>query len=288
MQNAEGKVCVITGGTGGLGMAVAERLAAHTGRLVLIGRDRRKGEMALLRLKRRAPWLAVEIRYADLSRLDNVRELAARLRAALPRIDLLINNAGAVYSSREVTPDGIERTFALNHMAHFVLTELLRERLAASAPARVINVTSMLHRLVTLDFDDLQGERHYGGWLAYSRSKLCNILFTRELSRRLGGTGVTANCLNPGFLRTGFGDNNGKAFQIGFGILKSLFGLPPKWAAAAVESVATSPELEAVTGAYFGMIWKATPSRAALNDDAASRLWQVSERLAGIARCASL
>src|SRR6185503_14947145 len=208
MADIKSKICVITGATSGIGLETADALAALGARLVLIGRDQARGNAALARLRNRTPDVEAQIHCADLSRLTEIRQLAETLRA-LPRIDVLINNAGAMFTRREVTADGLERTFATNHMAYFLLTELLRERLVASAPARIVNVASDAHRRAWLDFDDLQGEKRYSGMNAYGRSKLCNILFTRELARRLAGTGVTANCLHPGFVASRFGDESG-------------------------------------------------------------------------------
>src|SRR5262249_29237621 len=214
MAGMEGKLCVITGATSGIGLVAAERLAAQGAQLVLVGRDPARGGAAIARIRRRAPRAGGRVHYADLSRLDALRTLAAGLNA-LSRIDVLINNAGAMFWRREVTADGLERTFALNHLAYFVLTALLRDKLAASSPARIVNVASDAHRGARLDFGDLQSARNYSGIRAYSRSKLCNILFTRELARRLAGTGVTANCLHPGFVNSRFADNNPHIIGIG-------------------------------------------------------------------------
>jgi NAD(P)-dependent dehydrogenase (short-subunit alcohol dehydrogenase family) len=277
-----GKLCIITGATSGIGLTTAEQLAARGARLVLVGRDSAKGEAALARLRRRAPAVAAEIHYADLSRLDEVRRLGATLAAAFPRVDVLINNAGAIYRRRGVTADGLERTFALNHMAYFLLTELLRERLQAAAPSRIVNVASEAHRRTTLDFDDLQGARHYDGWLAYRRSKLCNILFTHELARRLEGTGVTANCLHPGFVASRFGDDNGGLFRLGLGIAKRCFAISPEQGAETSVYLAASPEVAGETGGYYARCRLTAPSGAAQDAAAARRLWQESARLAGM------
>jgi NAD(P)-dependent dehydrogenase (short-subunit alcohol dehydrogenase family) len=222
-----------------------------------------------------------EIVYADLARLDELRRLGTDLNAALPRIDVLVNNAGAIFWRRSVTADGLERTFALNHMAYFLLTELLQERLAASAPARIVNVASEAHRDSRLDFDDLQTARHYSGWRAYQRSKLCNILYTRELARRLAGTGVTANCLHPGFVASRFGDDNGGLFKAGIVIAKRFMAVSPEQGAQTPIYLATSPDVAASSGAYFRKCAPSVPSPAAQDDSAAARLWQESARIAG-------
>ena len=224
----------------------------------------------------------MEIFYANLGRLAAVRELAGTLLAQVPRIDVLINNAGAIFQRRETTEDGLERTFALNHMGYFLLTALLRDRLVASAPARIVNVASQAHRGATLDFADLQTARGYSGWRAYQRSKLCNILFTRELARRLGGTGVTANALHPGFVASRFGDNNHGLFRFGLGIAKRFAAISMEEGAETPVYLATSPEVAAVTGRYFDKCRPSEPSLAAQDDAAAARLWQESARIAGV------
>jgi NAD(P)-dependent dehydrogenase (short-subunit alcohol dehydrogenase family) len=236
----------------------------------------------LARIKRRVAGAAIESEIADLSRLDEVRSLGARL-AALPRIDVLINNAGAMFQRRQITPDRLERTFALNHLAYFVLTDLLRDRLIESAPARIVNVASEAHRGAKLHFDDLQSEHNYRGFAAYGRSKLCNILFTRELARRLQGTGVTANCLHPGFVASRFGDDNGGLFRIGIGIAKRLLAISLEDGAATSIHLASAPEVEGRTGLYFDKCKPATPSAAAQDDTVAQELWLRSARIAGIA-----
>ena len=276
-----GKVIVITGATSGIGQIAAERLAAMGARLVLVARDEARGEAALMRLAERAPGLAHTIHYADLSRLAEMRRVATEIAAAEPRIDVLINNAGALFNSRHLTEDGLERTFALNHMAYFVLTHGLRERLAASAPARVINTASGAHRGATLDFRDLQSKTGYRGFKVYGRSKLCNILYTRELAHRLAGTGITANCLHPGFVATRFGDASGRVFSHVIRIAK-LFAISPEKGADTIVHLAASPEVADVSGGYFYKRRPATPSDEARDAAAASRLWAESARLAGI------
>src|SRR6185312_4690777 len=201
----DGKICVITGATSGIGLEAAGQLARRGARLVLVGRDPRRGEAALVRLRALVPRVEATIHYADLSLMAETRRLADELAAALPRIDVLIDNAGAVFDRHELTAEGLERTFALNHMAYFLLTNLLLDQLKAAAPSRIVVVASEAHRGAQLDFADLAGRRVGGGWQAYRRSKLANILFTAELARRLAGTGVTANCLHPGFVASRFG-----------------------------------------------------------------------------------
>jgi NAD(P)-dependent dehydrogenase (short-subunit alcohol dehydrogenase family) len=193
---------------------------------------------------------------------------------------VLLNNAGAFFAERVVIEDGLEQTFALNHMGYFRLTALLRERLIASAPARIVNVASEAHRNASLDFDDLQTARGYNGWKAYQRSKLANILFTRELARRLAGTGVTANCLHPGFVKTSFGDNNRGFWGIGIRLGKLFAAISIPRGAETPVYLASAPEIEGVTGKYFDKCRVREPNAAARNDADAERLWKESERLA--------
>jgi NAD(P)-dependent dehydrogenase (short-subunit alcohol dehydrogenase family) len=280
MAGMEGKLCVITGATSGIGLITAERLAAMGARLVLVGRDPARGEAAVARIRGRAPRTEVSIHYADLSRLDALRTLASGLNA-LSRIDALINNAGAMFWRRQVTADGLERTFALNHMAYFVLTALLRNKLVASSPARIVNVASEAHRGARLDFGDLQSKRNYSGMRAYSRSKLCNILFTREIARRLSGTGVTANCLHPGFVHSRFGDNNPGLVGFGTRIVKQLFAISPERGAETSVYLASAPEVEGKSGGYYDQCAPKVPSPEAQDDAAARRLWEESARIVG-------
>jgi len=275
-----GKVCVITGATSGIGLVAAERLAAMGARLVLVGRDQARGEAAIARIKRRTPGAEIRIHYADLSRLVEMNRLASEIAAIEPRIDILVNNAGAMFAARSVTEDGLERTFAVNHMAYFVVTNRLKERLVAAAPARIVNTASDAHRGNTLDFDDLQSTRRYRGLTAYGRSKLANILFTREFARRLAGTGVTANSLHPGFVATRIADNNGGVFRLGVSIAKGLFALSPEKGAETMVHLASSPEVAGVSGGYFAKSRPATPTAAAQDDAAARRLWEESARIA--------
>jgi NAD(P)-dependent dehydrogenase (short-subunit alcohol dehydrogenase family) len=277
----KGKTVVITGGTSGIGEIAAERLAQMGARIVLIARDKSRGEAALARLHERAPGLGHAVHYADLARIPEMKRVAAEIAHKEPRIDVLINNAGAMFSSRRLTEDGLEYTFALNHMAYFVVTEGLRERLLASSPARIVNVSSSAHQGATVDFDDLQSAKGFGAMKAYGRSKLCNILFTRELARRLHGTGVTANCLHPGFVATRFGDQSGGVISRFVGLAK-LFAIPPEKGAETIIYLASSPKIAATTGRYFYKCGPITPSYAARDDRAALLLWERSAALADL------
>jgi NAD(P)-dependent dehydrogenase (short-subunit alcohol dehydrogenase family) len=280
MTDLTGKIIVVTGATSGIGYETALRLARMGARLAIVGRDRNRGEAARRALAREVTAADIAVFTADLSSMAETRRLAGELLAALPRIDVLVNNAGAMFARRALTAEGLERTFALNHMAYFLLTDLLRERLVASAPSRVVVVASEAHRRASLDLDDLQTERNYGGWYAYCRSKLANILFTRELARRLTGTGVGAHCLHPGFVASGFDDGNKGVFHFGFGLAKRLFAIPVEAGARTSVHVAVADGL--VDGGYYVKSALASPSAAAKDDDAALRLWQGTARLAGL------
>ncbi len=290
-QDMRGKIVVITGATSGIGQVAAESLASMGARIVQVARNRERGQEALERLQARAPAVAHSVYYADLSRLSEMKRAASEISKAEPRIDVLINNAGAMFGSRQLTEDGLELTFALNHVAYFVLTQGLRQGLAAAAPARVVNTASDAHSGAKLDFNDLQSAEAYGGgfleslryggpgFKVYGRSKLCNILFTRELARRWTGTGVTANCLHPGFVATRFGDQSGGLLSFGIGIAKR-FALSPQQGAETLTYLASSPDVAGVTGEYFHKCRPIAPSQEAQDAAAAQRLWDETSRLA--------
>lgn len=285
-----GKVVVITGATSGIGLVASQRLAEKGARIVQIARDRRRGQDALDRLRALAPGIAHAIHYADLSSLREMKRVAAEIAEAEPRIDVLMNNAGAIFGTRQVTADGLERTFALNHMSYFVITQGLLPRLEASAPARIVNTASDAHKVGRLDLEDLQSAHAYQpslrttlrygrpGFLVYGRSKLCNILFTRELARRLAGTEVTANCVHPGFVATRFGDAAGGTLARSIRVAKH-FGLTPEQGAQTLVYLASSPDVARVTGQYFSKCRIVEPSAAAQDDATATRLWALTEAL---------
>jgi NAD(P)-dependent dehydrogenase (short-subunit alcohol dehydrogenase family) len=277
------KICVVTGATSGVGLATAMLLAAKGDQLVLVGRNKERGQAAIANVNACAKDATARFYKADLSRLAEVNRVAVELRTSLPKIDVLINNAGAIYSRRDVTEEGLERTFALNHLAYFSLTLLLHDLLTASAQARVINVASEAHRWAELDFEDLQSSVSYSARKAYNRSKLCNVLYTRELARRLEGTSITANCLHPGFVASRFGDNNHDLFGFAFSIAKHLAGIPPKQAAATIVYLASSPDVRHQSGLYFINCSPTNPSRRAQDRSTAERLWHESRRLMGYA-----
>jgi NAD(P)-dependent dehydrogenase (short-subunit alcohol dehydrogenase family) len=276
------KTVVITGGTSGIGEIAAERLAQMGARIVLIARDKSRGEATLARLHERAPGLGHAVHYADLARIPEMKRVAAEIADSEPRIDVLINNAGGMFASRRLTPEGLEYTFALNHMAYFVVTEELRKRLLASSPARIVNTASAAHQGVRLDFDDLQLAKSFGPMKAYGRSKLCNILFTRELARRLHGTGVTANCLHPGFVATRFGDQSGGVISRFVGLAK-FFAISPERGAETIIYLASSAAITETTGVYFYECRPIAPSQAARDNRAALLLWERSAGLVGLA-----
>jgi NAD(P)-dependent dehydrogenase (short-subunit alcohol dehydrogenase family) len=277
----KGKVVVITGATSGIGEVAAQRLAAMGARIVLVARDAARGQKALTRLPSIGPGAAHSIYYGDLSRISESKRVAQEIAAAEPRIDVLINNAGALFGARRVTADNLEETFATNHMGYFVLTQGLRERLLAAAPARVVSTASDAHRGYTLDFDDLQATQGYSAMKAYGRSKLCNILFTRELARRWKGSGVTANCLHPGFVATRFGDGSGGLISSVVRVAKT-FAISPEKGAETIVYLASSPDVSAINGEYFYKCRPATPTAGGRDDAAARRLWDESAKLAGI------
>ncbi len=273
----QGKTVVATGATSGIGEVAALALARMGARIVVVARDEKRAEALLNRLETQAPRLGHSAHLADLSSVADTRRVGQAIAKSEPRVDVLINNAGAVFSQRRVTPEDLELTFALNHMAYFVLTAELRDRLATSAPARIVSTSSMAHQGV-LDFSDLQSARGYNGWKAYGRSKLANILFTRELARRLAGTGVTANCLHPGVVATRFGDASG-GWTSRFLPLVRMFAISPEQGADTIIHLASSPEVQGVTGQYFVKRKIAQPSAAARDDAAAKQLWEASEAL---------
>jgi len=277
----QGKTVVITGATSGIGEVAAHKLAAMGARIVFVARDRTRGEATLARLRERNPKADHRAHYADLSRLAEMKRAGVAIAEAEPRIDVLMNNAGAMFYSRRVTEDNLELTFALNHMSYFVITYILRDRLIATPESRIVSTSSAAHRGAKPAFDDLQSSSSYSSFKVYGRSKLYNILFTRELSRRLKGTGVTANCLHPGFVATRFGDAGSKgAFGIGFRLAKNL-ALSPEDGARTLIYLASSQEAAGITGQYFDKCAVATPTKQAQDDEAAKRLWAESTRIAG-------
>jgi NAD(P)-dependent dehydrogenase (short-subunit alcohol dehydrogenase family) len=279
--NLAGKTCVITGATSGIGLATATSLARLGARVILVGRNPARCESARTEISRETGNDNVEALVADLSSQAEVRRLADELRSRVPRMDVLINNAGAMFVERRESVDGIEKTWALNHLAYFLLTNLLLDRLTASAPARVICVASGAHKMVKgIQFDDVQFQKRYKFFRVYAHSKLANILFTFELARRLKGTGVTANALHPGFVFTRIFEGRGRIYwQIR--MLARLLATPVTQGAETPVYLASSPEVETTSGCYFEKKKSVPPSKAALDGEAARRLWTLSEEMTG-------
>jgi len=275
------KVVVITGATSGIGEIAADRLAQRGARIVFVARDRNRGEETRKHLRAIAGHAGHSVHYADLSRLSEMKRVATEIADAEPQIDVLLNNAGAMFGSRQVTEDGLEKTFALNHMSYFVLTVLLLDRLRSTPGARIVSTASDAHKTAKLNFDDLQSERSYSGFAVYGRTKLMNVLFTRELARRLAGTGVTGNCLHPGFVATRFGEASGGFLSWGLSFAKN-FALSPEQGAETMIYLASSPHAEGTTGGYYHKCALTTPSPEAQNDADAKRLWEVSARISGV------
>jgi retinol dehydrogenase 14 len=277
-----GRTVLVTGGTGGIGKATAIGLAAIGARVGITGRDLARAEQAAADIRAASGNPAVDVFAADMSSQAEVRRLAVAVLDAYPRLDVLVNNVGGFWAHRHTTAEGLERTFALNHLAPFLLTNLLLDRLKASAPARVVTVSSGAQAMGRIDFDDLQGARNYSGQRAYNQSKLANIMFTNELARRLEGTGVTANSLHPGVVRTNFGSED----QAGFFALISRVALPflksPAQGSQTPVYLASSPDLDGVTGKFFVNRKPKTASKAAYDTGMTARLWQVSADLVGM------
>ncbi len=277
----QGKTVVVTGGTSGIGQVAAERLAGKGARIVLVARDKARGEVTLKRLRDVAPDAAHSVHYGNLSEISEMKRLGAEIAAAEPRIDVLVNNAGALFNTRKLTGDGLEYTFATNHVAYFVMTECLRPRLRAAGKARIVSTASDAHKGAKLDFDDLQSAHGFSGFAVYGRSKLCNVLWTRELARRLEGTDVTANCLHPGFVATRFGDQSGGLLAPAVRIAKN-FAISPEKGAETIVYLASSPEVEGANGGYFYKCRPATPAKEVQDDASARRLWDVTAKLTGL------
>lgn len=284
LPDLTGRTVLITGGNSGIGKATATALARRGASVVITARDTTRGREAVEDIEREAGNGSVEVRDLDLARLSTVRSFAAGFLADDPRLDVLILNAGLTSAKRQVTEDGFELVFQVNHLGHFLLTRLLLDRLVASAPARVVVVGSSSHRQAgVLDFDDLQSERNFVGLRAYARSKLANILFARELARRLDGTGVTVNSLHPGTVRTGWGGDGEAGLLLGVGLrLANWVFLSPEQGARTSVYLAASPEVEGETGGYYVKRRLRQPAPAARDDEAARRLWDVSEELLGL------
>lgn len=278
----KGKTCIVTGATSGIGRSTAIALARGGAELGLVCRDPARAEATMRAIRDETGSTAVEVFLGDLASQAAIRHVADAILARYPRIHLLVNNAGIVNLQRQTTEDGIESVFAVNHLAYFLLTHLLLERLRESAPSRVVNVGSDAHKFVKgINFDDIGFGEAYKSMRVYGHSKLANLLFTFELARRLDGSGVTANCVHPGAVATGLGKNNGTIATLLIRTLAPFFRTPDKGAATTLY-VATSPALENVTGCYFANRRETRSSAASHDRDAAQRLWDLSANLTGL------
>jgi len=276
-----GKTVLITGANSGIGLEATVKLARRGAAVMMVGRNREKLDLAVADARARAGTREVSSLVCDLSSQVSIRALAAEVQKKVPRLDVLVNNAGAVSAARRLTVDGLEETFAVNHLGYFLLTSLLLDLVIRSAPARIINVASVAHRSGTLDFDDLQFEKGYSTMRAYGRSKLCNVLFSNELARRLAGTGVTVNSLHPGAVATHIW-SRAPTMALPILALAKLFMLSPEEGADTIVYLAASPELEGRTGGYYEKNLPVRPSRLAQDEAIARRLWDESARLTGL------
>ncbi len=277
----QGKICMVTGATSGIGKVTARALAERGATVVVVGRSAEKSAATVAQIRRQTGNSSVEFMLADLSAQAQVRKLAAEFKKKYSRLHVLVNNAGAIYLSRQSSVDGIELTWALNHLNYFLLTNLLLDTIKASAPSRIINVSSAVHMNATVNFDDLQGQRKYSGMSAYGQSKLANVLFAYELARRLQGTGVIVNALHPGMVATNFAANNGPLGRLARPFL-NLVSIGEEQGAETMIYLATSPEVESVTGKYFVNKHQAHSSKESYDETVARRLWQVSEEMVGL------
>ncbi len=278
----KGKTVVITGASSGIGLETTRAIAATGARILMVVRSKERGEAAIADIKTTVPDATLELVLADLYSQAEVKKAAAELRTRCDRVDVLINNAGLIHKTRELTVDGYERTFALNHLAAFTLTYELRDLLLASAPARVVTVSSFGHKFSRFTWEDLPTMNHWTGQtFVYGASKLCNIWFAREVSKRFAGKGVTSNSLHPGGVASNFGASGGWLFKYGTKIARPFLLTSAQGARTSVY-LATSPEAEGVTGEYFAKCKVKTPSKRARDDEQARTLWQLSERLTGV------
>lgn len=275
----QGKICLVTGATAGIGQAAALLLAHQGATIVGVGRNPAKNEASTQMIKDKTGNLAVEYLLADLSSQEEIRSLAQQYRDKYDRLDVMVNNAGATFGKRMESVDGIEMTFALNHLGYFLLTNLLSDILEASAPSRVINVSSSLHKLGKLDFDDIPFEDGYARSKAYQRSKLANIAFTYELARRFSNQKVTVNAINPGLVATNVGQSAGGISAKVKGLVDKIIGLTPEEGAQTIIYLAASPEVNGVTGRYFVKEKSIPSSKVSYDLEFCRRLWEVSESL---------
>jgi NAD(P)-dependent dehydrogenase (short-subunit alcohol dehydrogenase family) len=282
MADMTGKICLVTGATNGIGKVTALALAKMGATVFVVGRNPEKTDTVVKAIRRVSGSANVHKLLADLSVQAQVRDLAAAFKSQQDHLDVLVNNAGALFMRREESADGIEMTWALNHLNYFLLTNLLLESLQHAPAARVVNVSSGAQSDGRIHFDDPELKRGYTVWAAYAQSKLANIMFTYELARRMKGTKVTANALHPGFVGTGFAANNGWLFKMGMALLKP-FALSPEQGARTPIYLASSPEVEGVTGKFYINSKPARSSTASYDETAQHELWQLSEQMTGLA-----
>jgi retinol dehydrogenase 12 len=277
----QGKVCLITGATSGIGFVTAQALARQGARVVLVGRDATRGANSVVQIQRATGNDAVDFLLADLSSQADIAKLAETFQHRYERLDVLVNNAGAIFTQRQMSVDGLEMTLALNHLGYFLLTHLLLDMLKRSAPCRIVNVASSAHRRGRIHLDDLQGERTYNGWRAYCQSKLANVMFTYELANRLKETQVTANALHPGFVATRFGHNNAwvKAQLIR---ATQMLAISAEKGAETMIYLSTAPEVEGVSGTYFVNKREVRSSPQSYDAAIGKALWHVSEAMVGV------
>jgi NAD(P)-dependent dehydrogenase (short-subunit alcohol dehydrogenase family) len=277
-----GKTVLVTGATGGIGKIAALELARQGAHVALVARSESKGKATLEEIRKATGNTNLELYLADLSSVADIRKLASEFKAKHASLDVLVNNAGAFYSERKLSADGLEMTFALNHIAYFLLTNLLLDALKAAPKARVVSVSSAAHYSGKINFENLQGEKKFRGWQAYSDSKLENVLFTIELARRLEGSNVTANCLHPGFVKTAFGSGNTGFIAGLLSLAQNLMAITPEAGADTIIYLASSADVEGVTGQYFEKRKVKASSAASLDQATQKRLWDVSAKLVGL------
>ena len=276
------KLCIVTGATDGIGRVTALELARNGAKVVIIGRNRQKSKLTVSDIIRESGNADVEFEVADLSAQADIYSLAERLNQRLERVDVLVNNVGAWFHRRKLSVDGVEMTFALNHLSYFLLTGLLLEKsLSKAKTARIVNVSSIAHRGPQINLDDLQANKKYSGWRAYQTSKLANIFFTYSLAKKLSNSGITVNCLHPGFVASKFGHNNGKFLKAILLAGQHIFGISQEAGAASSVFLALSPEVEGQTGGYFYKCRLSTAAKTADDSSIRDKLWWRSEELTG-------
>jgi NAD(P)-dependent dehydrogenase (short-subunit alcohol dehydrogenase family) len=279
MTNMNGKVCLVTGATDGIGKVSARVLAELGAKVIIVGRNPEKSAIVLAELRSISGNENIDLLMADLAVMQEVRDLAEQVISRYDRIDVLLNNAGGYFTKHEITSDGLEMTFALNHMSYFLLTNKLMELLKYSAPARIVNVSSDAHYGVDMEFENLNGEQEYKAWKAYQKSKLANVLFTYELLKKVPGN-ITVNCLHPGFVATNFGHNNGGFFGPVLKIAQRISAINPEEGAKTSIFLCSAPEVKGASGKYFYKCQPKTSSRESRNMDTGKRLWQISSDIA--------